>query len=171
MRLLSLSLNINLTVKKVDQLCINQNDLDHKYTQTSQMDRIYKESVLTIVALSGSSAICCLPGVESTTASQKAAVIIGSFIFQVRAPSFGDILASSIYESRARAKNHTLLLTTKICLASRVSLQDNVVGIMHLIAEKGEDIPNCIGICNHKIQCCGVLWVSRNWRSRTVKNL
>ncbi|CZR61558.1 uncharacterized protein PAC_11455 [Phialocephala subalpina] len=50
----------------VDSLCIVQDDSDWKHLQISQMDLIYSQSILTIVASSSTNANDGLPGVNQT---------------------------------------------------------------------------------------------------------
>jgi hypothetical protein len=53
----------------VDCLCIEQDNLSQKLSQISQMDVIYSQSLLTLVALSSEDAGSCLPGVRPGTRS------------------------------------------------------------------------------------------------------
>ena len=53
----------------VDSLCILSNDQEHKHTQISQMDAIYGQAVMTIVALAASSASSSLFDASDISAS------------------------------------------------------------------------------------------------------
>ncbi|KAF8856625.1 HET-domain-containing protein, partial [Acephala macrosclerotiorum] len=83
----------------VDSLCIVQDDLDWKHLQISQMDLIYSQSILTIVASSSTNANDGLPGINKTprfpTAIRVQDVVIR------RPTSYDDSsLRKTVYETR-----------------------------------------------------------------------
>ena len=50
----------------VDRYCINQDDKEEKHDQIKEMDKIYRNAIVTIIAAAGNDASFGLPGVGAT---------------------------------------------------------------------------------------------------------
>ncbi|KAI1875380.1 hypothetical protein JX265_004438 [Neoarthrinium moseri] len=85
----------------VDALCIVQDDSEHKREIIQKMDQVYREALLTIVALSGSGADEGLPRVyiESRRSQQRVASVENMHLIN-GLPSFSDAEQKSIWHSR-----------------------------------------------------------------------
>jgi hypothetical protein len=98
----------------VDSLCIVQDDATQKKQNIMQMDIIYKEALLTIVALSGQDANSLLPGVRPYSRPPQAAAMIGNVSAIATPPMLLDALRISKYDSRGWTFQERLL--AKRCL-------------------------------------------------------
>jgi hypothetical protein len=65
----------------VDRYCINQSDIDEKKLQISQMDRIYINAQITIIAVAGNGPSYGLPGINSKERKEQPSLRIGERIF------------------------------------------------------------------------------------------
>ena len=63
----------------VDRYCIDQLNTEEVHEQVSQMDSIYENSAITLIAATGSDAESGLPGVGSTQRKTSSAVKLGEF--------------------------------------------------------------------------------------------
>ncbi len=63
----------------VDRYCIDQSNTEEVHEQVSQMDSIYENSTITLIAAAGWDAESCLPGVGSTQRKTSLAVSLGEF--------------------------------------------------------------------------------------------
>ncbi|KAF2101394.1 HET-domain-containing protein [Rhizodiscina lignyota] len=63
----------------VDKYCIDQNNIEERHNQISQMDSIYQAAELTIVALDGDDCHSGLPGVNGTLRTRQPVVTCGNF--------------------------------------------------------------------------------------------
>lgn len=61
----------------VDKYCINQNDANDLYDQFQQMDIIYQQAAVTIIAAAGTNSHYGLPGVDQSFRQPTSSVLIG----------------------------------------------------------------------------------------------
>ncbi|KAF2191151.1 HET-domain-containing protein, partial [Zopfia rhizophila CBS 207.26] len=92
----------------VDELCIIQDDLEHKHTQIGFMDNIYRNSLLTIVALSGYNANAGLPGSRWIHQSSRTEQVEDIRIKAV-APRLSWVIGETPYEKRGWTFQERLL--------------------------------------------------------------
>lgn len=97
----------------VDSLCICQDTVD-KHNQIQQMDRIYEEAFLTIVAAAGKDANAGLPGVSGPRNNHQRIISIGNMLLANLIPSLGASIASSFWESRGWTFQESLLSSKKL---------------------------------------------------------
>ncbi|RYO80010.1 hypothetical protein DL766_000529 [Monosporascus sp. MC13-8B] len=102
----------------VDALCIQQDDPDELKRQLPLMDRIYNQSVLTIVAVSGRHADEPLPGVRPghRTAIQPVE-LAAPWVFTGEMPSLDWVLGLTRYEKRAWTLQERLLCKRRLFLS------------------------------------------------------
>ncbi|KAK4211180.1 heterokaryon incompatibility protein-domain-containing protein [Rhypophila decipiens] len=102
----------------VDALCIKQDDPEDQASQIPLMDRIYSQSVLTVVAMSGEHAQCDLPGVKpgSTPNPIQRTERTPSWIFAELPPTLDRVLKLSKYETRAWTLQERLLANRRLYL-------------------------------------------------------
>lgn len=105
----------------VDALCIEQDNDAQKHSQIQQMDIVYSHALLTIVALSGTSANSPLPGVSPGTRhprSMATSVAVPNselpILFYAEDVNLREELARSVYNERAWTFQERLL--AKRCL-------------------------------------------------------
>jgi hypothetical protein len=115
--------NIGETYLWVDQLCIVQDDPQHKQQLIPRMHEIYRRAVLTIIAVSGEHADAGLPGIRSTERSRGHTTItrlprLTTLPFRrlivTHAPSFESILLESCYDKRAWTLQERLLSRRRV---------------------------------------------------------
>jgi hypothetical protein len=82
-----------------DCLCIVQDDGASKHIQLAQMDRIYREAVLTIAALAGQDANCPLPGVRPKS-RETVVDEAGGLHLAIYQPHLTGSLGRSVYATR-----------------------------------------------------------------------
>jgi hypothetical protein len=97
----------------VDSLCICQDTVD-KHNQIQQMDRIYEEAFLTIIAAAGKDANAGLPGVSNPRDVHQRIISIGNISIANLIPSLGASIASSFWESRGWTFQESLLSHKKL---------------------------------------------------------
>ncbi|KAJ9656078.1 hypothetical protein H2201_008650 [Coniosporium apollinis] len=107
----------------VDALSIVQNDQERKEEQIRQMDVIYSQAVLTIVATSGTTANASLPGVRKGTRDPiRQSVKVASNLLAYNAHLFSDppgldaVLDLTHYETRAWTLQERLLSRRRLYL-------------------------------------------------------
>jgi hypothetical protein len=94
----------------VDCLCIEQDNLSQKHSQVSQMDVIYSQSLLTLVALSSQDAESFLPGIhEGTRSFFKAKEYVFNRDFYAIYPRLLELSEATVYESRGWTFQERLL--------------------------------------------------------------
>lgn len=93
----------------VDAFCIVQ-DGPHKHKHLAQMDAIYSQALLTIVATSATDASCPLPGLLPGT-RKKGATRINDFSSFIANRNLPDVLAMSVYETRGWTLQERVLST------------------------------------------------------------
>lgn len=86
----------------VDALCIVQDDPEAKELYVPQMDRIYGQALLTVVAVAGSDANCALPGVVAgSRVMSQSPVQLGSLMLFAEPRNLATTVESSTWRSRA----------------------------------------------------------------------
>jgi hypothetical protein len=94
----------------VDCLCIEQDNLSQKHSQISQMDVIYSQSLLTLVALSSKGAGSFLPGIrEGTRSFFKAKEHVFNRDIYAIYPRLLELSEATVYESRGWTFQERLL--------------------------------------------------------------
>jgi hypothetical protein len=73
------ALKLNISYLWVDKYCINQLDVEDMETQIEQMDLIYANSLLTIIAAAGEGPHYGLPGVAGTVRKEQPSLKIGEY--------------------------------------------------------------------------------------------
>ncbi|KAF2243932.1 HET-domain-containing protein [Trematosphaeria pertusa] len=104
---------LGLTRIWVDSLCIVQDTKD-KHDQIQQMDRIYQEATLTIVAAAGRDGNAGLPGVSSMRETGQRIINIGNMQLANALPNLGASVASSFWLSRGWTFQEGLLSVRKL---------------------------------------------------------
>ena len=89
---------INIGYLWVDRYCISQ-DPEESHRQIANMDVVYKEAVLTIIAASCDTPSSGLPGVNNTKRSGQRALRIGDWVLIIRLPSPQAIVLESKWNS------------------------------------------------------------------------
>jgi hypothetical protein len=84
----------------VDKFSIVQDDVEKKHDQIMQMDIIFSQAVLTIVALSGRNIDCPLPGLRLDTRAPIRLVAKGLMWATLDPKSPNEIIKSAVYETR-----------------------------------------------------------------------
>ncbi|KAK5101502.1 hypothetical protein LTR70_000769 [Exophiala xenobiotica] len=108
----------------VDALCICQDDADDKLNQINQMDRIYKDASLTLVAAAGDDSWSGLPGLRSRA---KRSHVSGSvqginLLARPNRPEFRSAIARSGWAARAwTMQEHILSSRLLIFTAEEIS--------------------------------------------------
>ncbi|KAH8594898.1 heterokaryon incompatibility protein-domain-containing protein [Bisporella sp. PMI_857] len=101
----------------IDSLCIKQNDDLDLAEQIPQMDRVYNQALLTIVAMSGISAASSLPGIAPNSRTPiHPTERTTSWIFTAEPPTLDRILAVPCYETRAWTYQERLLSNRRLFL-------------------------------------------------------
>jgi len=105
-----------LLANNFSALCIVQDDITAKHGQIMQMDAIYSQAHLTIVALSSQNSESKLPGVSQGSRSpiRAFAKVDPNYGFASIPPQLGELLDSSVYEERGWTFQERLL--SKRCL-------------------------------------------------------
>ena len=94
----------------VDQLCILQDDPADKHNVIASMDRIYADSILTIVAAAGCDANAGLIGVGGKSRSEpQACSIIDGFVVCQKLSGYSNIIKESVWQSRAWTYQESML--------------------------------------------------------------
>lgn len=93
--------NLNYRYLWVDELCINQNDPEHRSSQIKRMDQIYKEADLTIVGACGNGKHYGLSGVSSTRRTKHPALKLDHGIIFSMGPDPLNLVKKSTWFSRA----------------------------------------------------------------------
>jgi hypothetical protein len=101
----------------VDTYCINQASSPEKEHQIRNMDIIYEEAYLTIVALSGSSSETGLPGISVPleTFLQPKADLGSKTLIATRLPEFWSTIAESPWNARAWTMQEAALSKRRPC--------------------------------------------------------
>jgi Heterokaryon incompatibility protein (HET) len=94
----------------VDCLCIEQDNPSQKHSQVSQMDVIYSQSLLTLVALSSENARSFLPGTRAGTRSffKAKEYVFDRYIYAIY-PRLLEFSEAAVYESRGWTFQERLL--------------------------------------------------------------
>jgi len=94
----------------VDQLCILQDDPADKHNVIASMDRIYADSILTIVAAAGCDANAGLPGIAGKSRSEpQACSISDGFVVSQKLSGYSNIIKESVWQSRAWTYQESIL--------------------------------------------------------------
>lgn len=97
----------------VDSLCIMQDTVD-KHDQIQQMDRIYQEAALTIIAAAGRDANAGLPGVSGPRDVRQRVLKIDGVRLANVVTSLDTSIASSFWQSRGWTFQESLLSARKV---------------------------------------------------------
>jgi Heterokaryon incompatibility protein (HET) len=130
----------------VDAVCILQDDAIEMRTQISQMDTIYSQASLTLIALSAKDASSDLPGVRPGSRSTTRAVeaVQGHVLTAQPSCAWNEIISSSVYDTRAWTFQESILSPRCLYFAEKrvifQCLQD--VEIEHPLREEEEKKPN-----------------------------
>jgi hypothetical protein len=94
----------------VDCLCIEQDNPSQKHSQVSQMDVIYSQSLLTLVALSSENAGSFMPGIREGTRSflQAEEYVFNRHVYATY-PRLLELSEATVYESRGWTFQERLL--------------------------------------------------------------
>lgn len=92
--------NLGLRYIWIDRYCINQKQKGHAYLQMSQMDLIYQNSIITIVAAAGGDPSYGLPGVSRRERRPQPRARIRSTILISPLPKTHILIANSHWASR-----------------------------------------------------------------------
>jgi len=106
---LQVTLDLGFQYLWIDRYCINQQDKGHAYSQMSQMDLIYQNSEVTIVAAAGRDPNYGLPGVSERKRRRQAQAMIGSTVFTNPLKSTDALIANSEWDGRAWTYQEGLL--------------------------------------------------------------
>jgi hypothetical protein len=100
----------------VDSLCIVQDDTDDQNSQIPHMDKIYQQSLFTIVALSATEADCRLPGVEPGSRPIQIQRTEGtaSWLLSSIPPTLDRVLKLPCYETRAWTLQERVLSNRRV---------------------------------------------------------
>lgn len=93
----------------IDRYCIDQEDEEEKHCQIRQMDLIYANAQLTIVAAAGKDPNHGLPGVKGTLRKSQPRITIGDRIMYSTLPHAQSALSKSMWASRGWTYQEGLL--------------------------------------------------------------
>jgi hypothetical protein len=93
----------------VDSLCIEQDNPTHKHNQISQMDIIYRRSLMTIIALSSNKSSDALPGVFSRSIRPIESTEIIRGVQITSSCDISSAIVHNVYESRGWTFQERLL--------------------------------------------------------------
>jgi hypothetical protein len=93
----------------IDRYCINQQEKGHAYSQMNQMDLIYQNSEVTIVAAAGEDPSYGLPGVSRRERRPQPQAKIGSTLFITPLSTTRALIANSHWATRGWTYQEALL--------------------------------------------------------------
>ena len=94
------TLDLNIKYLWIDKYCIDQFDEQDKTIQTGQMDSIYANAVVTIIAAAGDGPHHGLPGVDGTLRSMQPALKIGDHLIASMLRPGADAVSKSKWATR-----------------------------------------------------------------------
>jgi len=121
----------------VDRYCIDQSNASEVHQVVQNMDKIYSQAALTIIASAGNDSTCGLPGVGTTPRHTPKSLRIGTHLFAELARP-GEEIRTSKWNSRGWTFQESLLSKRRLVFTeSQVYFQsdhhtfteDNVIGI------------------------------------------
>ena len=101
--------NLGLRYIWIDRYCINQKQKGHAYLHMSQMDLIYQNAIVTIVAAAGKNPSYGLPGVSRRERRPQLRARIRSTVFINHWPNTQSLVADSYWASRGWTFQEALL--------------------------------------------------------------
>ncbi|PMD20051.1 HET-domain-containing protein [Hyaloscypha hepaticicola] len=108
----------------IDRYCINQKQKGHAYLQMSQMDLIYQNSVVTIVAAAGEDPSYGLPGVSRRERRPQPRARIRSTVFIDSLPKTNSLISNSHWASRGWTYQEAILSRRRLAFTDdQVSFQ------------------------------------------------
>lgn len=102
------ALKFGLNYLWVDRYCIDQNS-ESKHDQIRQMDRIYQEAQITIIASAGNNPLHGLPGVGSANRNSQQEVRLGLYVLCTMPTEPTTEIQDSVWNSRAWTYQEGLL--------------------------------------------------------------
>jgi hypothetical protein len=97
----------------VDSLCIMQDTVD-KHDQIQQMDKIYQEALLCIVAAAGRDANAGLPGVSKERDVRQRIIDVDGMTLANTVPDLVTSIASTFWRSRGWCFQENVLSSRKL---------------------------------------------------------
>jgi hypothetical protein len=97
----------------VDSLCIVQNTVD-KHDQVQQIDRIYQEAMLCVVAATGGNANAGLPGISADRDVRQRSIEVDGIKLANTLPSMLASVGASIWASRGWCFQEGMLSSRKL---------------------------------------------------------
>ncbi|KAF2472799.1 HET-domain-containing protein [Lindgomyces ingoldianus] len=142
----------------VDSLCIMQDTVD-KHDQIQQMDRIYRNAALTIVAAAGRDANAGLPGISSLRDVRQRIVDINGLRLANLLPYLSNAVVASVWETRGWTFQESALSLRKLMFTpaqvyyhcQHGDCSEDVHGDLHSslrLAPGGSSIPMRLNIDN-----------------------
>jgi hypothetical protein len=101
--------NLGLRYLWIDRYCINQKQKGHAYLQMSQMDMIYQNTVVTIVAAAGKDPSYGLPGVSRRERRPQPRARTRSTVFIDSLPNTNSLISNSHWASRGWTYQEAML--------------------------------------------------------------
>lgn len=98
----------------VDKVCIDQSDHNDKLHQIKQMDLIYTNSALTIIAAAGDGPAYGLPGVNGTRRRSQPRIRLGAHVLASTSPAGRYELEKSKWRSRGWTLQESALATRRL---------------------------------------------------------
>lgn len=157
--------NLNYQYIWVDKYCINQKDGEEKWAQIKQMDYIYAQADLTIIAAAGDHADFGLPGVSTRPRLTRRSFKLGNYVLS---PNWGpvrlmDALKQSKWMERGWTYQEALLSRRRLFFTDYCYLHDcgmcNIEGNESLSFESWKQCPTFV---NHGRMKAQSLWMPYN---------
>ncbi|KAF9630445.1 hypothetical protein BFW01_g1007 [Lasiodiplodia theobromae] len=162
---ITVTANLNYQYIWVDKYCINQKDKEEKMAQIKQMDYIYAQADLTIVAAAGNHADYGLPGVSTQPRFTRRSFKLGNYILS---PNWGPVrlagaLKQSTWMERGWTYQEALLSRRRLFFTDYCYLHD--CGECHIEGNESmrfESWTQCPLFVNHGKVKEHSLWMSYN---------